>query len=72
MTSKIWLSINLKISVYQVVDLEILVVVAPRVEKRFCYLDPTKVTNELKDAEPRKVDTRSVSGKNSLMSEADV
>ena len=61
---------DLKVSVDQVVDLEILVVVAPRIEKSFGYLDPTKVTDELKDAEPRDEDTGSVSSKSSLMSEA--
>ena len=61
---------DLKVSVDQVVDLEILVVVTPRIEKSFGYLDPTKVTDELKDAEPRDEDTGSVSSKSSLMSEA--
>lgn len=41
----------LKISLNEIVDLKILVVIAPRIEQSFSNLDPTDVTNELDDGE---------------------
>jgi hypothetical protein len=51
---------NLKISVNEIVDLKILIIVTPRVEKSFSNLDPTKVTDEFNDGVIGKVDDRSV------------
>jgi hypothetical protein len=48
-------AIHLKVSVDDEVDLEILVVVAPRIEQRFRNLDPAKVSDELDDGEDREV-----------------
>lgn len=40
---------DLKVSIDEVVDLKILVVVAPRIKQRLGNLDPAKVTDELND-----------------------
>ena len=60
------IKVYLKISVDEVVDLEVFIVVTPWVEKSLCDLDPAEVANELQDWEPRKVDGRCVVGKHSL------
>jgi hypothetical protein len=59
---------HLEVSINQVVDLEILVVVTPRVQQGFSDLDPTKVTDEFENAEPREVDDWGVMGIDALVS----
>ncbi len=51
---------NLKISVNEIVNLEILIIITPWIEEGFRNLDPAKVTNKLNDGEVRKVDGGSV------------
>ena len=51
---------NLEVSVNEVVDLKVFIVIAPRIEERFRNLDPTHVTDELQDGEDRNVDIRRV------------
>ena len=57
---------DLKVPVDQVVDLEILVVVTPGVEKRLGHLDPAQVSDELQDWEPGQEDDRRVTNERSL------
>ena len=52
--------LNLEISVDEIIDLKVLIVIAPRIEQRLCHLDPTHVTDELQDGEDRNVDVRRV------------
>ena len=52
--------LNLEISVDEIVDLEVFVVIAPRIEKGLCNLNPTHVPDELEDGEDRNVDVRRV------------
>ena len=58
--------IDLEVPVNEVVDLEVLVIISPRVEKGFSNLDPPKVADEFDDGEDRKVDDRGVIGERSL------
>jgi hypothetical protein len=50
----------LEISINEIIDLEVLVVITPRVEQRFRHLDPTKVSKALNQGEDWHVDHRGV------------
>ena len=52
---------NLEVSINEVVDLKILVIITPRVEQGLSDLDPAKVADELEDGEVGEVDDRRVS-----------
>ena len=41
----------MKVPINEIVDLEVLIVIAPGIEKCLSHLDPAKVTNELDDGE---------------------
>lgn len=56
---------NLKISIDEVVDLKVLIVIAPRVEQGFSNLDPSKVSNELDDGEDGNEDDGGVADEGS-------
>ena len=50
----------LKIPINEVVDLEILIVISPRIEKCFSNLDPTKIRDKFNQGEDWNEDHRSV------------
>ena len=54
------LNTPLEVSVDDVVDLKVLVVIAERVEQRLCHLDPAHVAEELDDGEEGDVKVRGV------------
>ena len=51
--------------------MEVLVIVAPRIEEGFSHLDPTKVTNELDDGEDGEVYDWGVVGERSGQAQLD-
>ncbi len=51
---------NLEVSIDEIVNLEVLIIISPRVEQGLGHLDPSHVTNEFKDGKNRNVNVRRV------------
>ena len=51
---------NLEVSVNEIIDLEVFVVISPRVEQRLSHFDPSHVTDEFEDGKNRNVNVRRV------------
>ena len=62
---------NLEVSINEVVDLKVLIVISPRIEKGFSNLDPTKVSDELNQGEDRDVNHGGVKVVGSILADAD-
>ena len=46
----------LKVSVNEIINLEVFIIITPRIEKSFSNLDPTNVTNKLNYCEKGNID----------------
>jgi hypothetical protein len=46
---------NLEVSIDEIVNLEVLIIISPRVEQGLSHLDPSHVTDEFKDGKNRNV-----------------
>ena len=61
---------NLEVPVNQRIDLEILIIISPRIKKSFSNFDPTEIGDELDEGEDWNMDNRRVKVKGFVLADA--